>query len=55
MALKLGAPIDSPVTPIAWPLAAGAIPEPPDAPISAMFAKAVELGAFPDKAGRADR
>jgi hypothetical protein len=31
------------------------LPQPPDAPISEMFAKAVALGAFPDKAGRADR
>jgi hypothetical protein len=53
--IEIGAPIDSPVTPIAWPRAAGDLPQPPDTPISEMFAKAVALGAFPDKAGRADR
>jgi ectoine hydroxylase-related dioxygenase (phytanoyl-CoA dioxygenase family) len=51
--IKIGDPIDSPVTPIAWPRAAGTLPEPPDAPISTLFAKAVELGAFPDKNKRA--
>jgi hypothetical protein len=51
-ASTIGAAIDSPVTPIAWP--AGDLPEPPDAPISEMFANAVELGAFLDKADRAD-
>lgn len=53
--VEIGAAIDSPVTPIAWPRAAGDLPEPPDAPISELFATAVKLGAFPDKAGRADR
>jgi hypothetical protein len=50
--IKIGDPIDIPVTPIAWPRAAGDLPEPPDAPISTLFAKAVELGAFPDKSKR---
>ena len=50
--IKIGAPIDSPVTPIAWPREAGDLPEPPDAPISEIFAKAIELGSFPDKRGR---
>jgi hypothetical protein len=31
------------------------LPEPPDAPISELFATSVKLGAFPDKTGRADR
>jgi hypothetical protein len=31
------------------------LPEPPAAPISRIFAQAVELGAFPDKTGCADR
>jgi hypothetical protein len=53
--VEIGAAIESPVTPIAWPRAAGDLPEPPDAPISELFAKAVQLGAFPDKSGRADR
>jgi hypothetical protein len=43
------------VTPIAWPRDAGDLPEPPDAPISEIFAKAVALGSFPDKIKRADR
>ena len=51
--IKIGEPIDSPVTPIAWPRAAGDLPEPPDAPISKLFAKAIEFGAFPDKSKRA--
>ena len=53
--IALGAPIDSPVTPIAWPRAAGDLPEPPAAPISELFATAVKLGAFPDKTGNAPR
>jgi len=50
--IKIGAPIDSPVTPIAWPRAPGSIPEIPDAPIGEVFARAVKLGAFPDKSKR---
>ncbi len=34
------------------PRAVGDLPEPPDAPIYAMFAKAVELGSFPNKTAR---
>jgi len=39
------------VTPIAWPRAVGDLPDPPDAPISELFATAVKLGSFPDKTG----
>jgi hypothetical protein len=51
--IKIGDPIDSPVTPIAWPRAAGDLPATPEAPISKLFEKAIALGAFPDKSRRA--
>jgi ectoine hydroxylase-related dioxygenase (phytanoyl-CoA dioxygenase family) len=52
--IKLGSPIDSPVTPIAWPRTIGDLPEPPDKPIMQMFEKAIALGAFPEKTQRRD-
>jgi ectoine hydroxylase-related dioxygenase (phytanoyl-CoA dioxygenase family) len=52
--IKIGDPIASPLTPIAWPRAAGDLPKPPDEPISELFEKAIALGAFPDKSRRAE-
>ena len=52
--IKIGDPIASPVTPIAWPRAAGDLPQPPDEPISELFEKVIGLGAFPDKSRRAE-
>jgi ectoine hydroxylase-related dioxygenase (phytanoyl-CoA dioxygenase family) len=52
--IKIGDPIASPLTPIAWPRAAGDLPKPPDEPISELFEKAIAAGAFPDKRRRAE-
>jgi hypothetical protein len=54
--IEIGAPIDSTVTSIARPRAVDYLPEPPARrQFPKMFAKAVELVAFPETAGRADR
>jgi len=46
--IKIGEPIDSPVTPIAWPRAAGDLPDPPSVPIGDLHASFGVIGTFPE-------
>ncbi|MDO8433233.1 MAG: phytanoyl-CoA dioxygenase family protein [Candidatus Binatus sp.] len=46
--IKIGDAIDSPVTPIAWPRAAGDLPDPPTVPIGDLHANIQKIGMFPD-------
>ncbi len=46
--IKIGAAIDSELTPLVWPRAAGDLPKPPGFPLTPILAQLNNHGALPD-------